>query len=404
MLRTHSFLSTWTQERSMKWLGILGLVALSECLVIIPLTKMKTMRETLREKNLLTNFLLKNNGNWSQNVGNRSQNVAYYPKMTLHPLRNYLDLAYVGNITIGTPPQQFRVVFDTGSADLWVPSIYCYSRPCRTHNVFNPHVSTTFRLWGRSIDLTYGSGRTIGFLGYDTVRIGKLIDMGQPFGLSKLQFGMEDAPFDGILGLGYPSLATQGTTPVFDTLRKRSLIPQSVFAFYLSSQKENGSIVMLGGVDHSYHKGKLQWIPVSRPHYWQITMNRITINGVAFGCCRGCQAIVDTGTSFLFGPSRVITAIRRLIGARLVDNEYAVSCSYVARLPTIIFSINGNDYPVPPQAYIRKSLRGKCLSTLAAGTESMSRSETWILGDVFLRLYFSVYDRGNNRVGLAPAV
>nr|XP_029061481.1 LOW QUALITY PROTEIN: pregnancy-associated glycoprotein 2-like [Monodon monoceros] len=381
----------------MKWLGILGLVALSECLVIIPLTKMKTMRETLREKNLLTNFLLNNNDD-------RSQNVAHDPKLSLHPLRNYLDLAYVGNISIGTPPQQFKVVFDTGSADLWVPSTYCDSVPCYTHNVFNPHVSTTFRLSGMPVDLTYGSGRMVGFLGYDTVRIGKLIDMGQPFGLSKSQYGMEHAPFDGILGLGYPSLATQGTTPIFDTLKRRSLIPQPVFAFYLSSQKENGSMLMLGGVDHSYHKGKLQWIPVSQPHYWQITMNRITVNGVVFGCFRGCQAIVDTGTSFLVGPSRVVTALRRLIGARLVDNEYAVSCSYVARLPTIVFSINGNNYPLPPQAYIRKNLRGQCFSNFGGGTENMSHSETWILGDVFLRLYFSVYDRGNNRVGLAPAV
>uniref|UniRef100_A0A8C6AMR7 Peptidase A1 domain-containing protein n=1 Tax=Monodon monoceros TaxID=40151 RepID=A0A8C6AMR7_MONMO len=283
--------------------------------------------------------------------------------------------AYVGNISIGTPPQQFKVVFDTGSADLWVPSTYCDSVPCYTHNVFNPHVSTTFRLSGMPVDLTYGSGRMVGFLGYDTVRIGKLIDMGQPFGLSKSQYGMEHAPFDGILGLGYPSLATQGTTPIFDTLKRRSLIPQPVFAFYLSSQKENGSMLMLGGVDHSYHKGKLQWIPVSQPHYWQITMNR-----------------------------RVVTALRRLIGARLVDNEYAVSCSYVARLPTIVFSINGNNYPLPPQAYIRKNLRGQCFSNFGGGTENMSHSETWILGDVFLRLYFSVYDRGNNRVGLAPAV
>uniref|UniRef100_A0A8C9C668 Peptidase A1 domain-containing protein n=1 Tax=Phocoena sinus TaxID=42100 RepID=A0A8C9C668_PHOSS len=354
----------------------------------IPLTKMKTMRETLREKSLLTNFL-------ERNTGNRSQNRAYYPKMTFHPLRNYLDvsLAYVGNISVGTPPQQFKVLFDTGSGDLWVPSIYCYSRPCRTHKLFNPHTSTTFRLWGRPIDLIYGSGRIIGFLGYDTVRIGKLIDMGQPFVLSKAQYGMEHAPFDGILGLGYPSLATQGTTPIFDTLKRRSLIPQAVFAFYLSSRKENGSVLMLGGVDHRYHKGKLQWIPVSQPHYWQITMNRVTVNGVAFGCSRGCQAIVDTGTSFLVGPSRVVTALRRLIGARLVDNEVkGHATGYVPRLPTIIFSINGNDYPVPPQAYIRKVKGQPC------------RSETWILGDVFLRLYFSVYDRRNNRVGLAPAV
>lgn len=70
----------------------------------IPLTKMKTMRETLREKNLLTNFLLKNNGNWSQKFGNRSQNVAYYPKMTLHPLRNYLDVSVLGGWHSTAPP------------------------------------------------------------------------------------------------------------------------------------------------------------------------------------------------------------------------------------------------------------------------------------------------------------
>ncbi|XP_028357287.1 pregnancy-associated glycoprotein 2-like isoform X2 [Physeter macrocephalus] len=363
----------------------------------IPLTKIKTMRETLREKNLLTEFL-------ERNTDYRMQNFAHVPKLSLHPLRNYLDLAYVGNISIGTPPQQFKVLFDTGSGDLWVPSIYCYSPPCRTHKLFNPHASTTFRLSGRPVDLTYGSGRMVGFLGCDTVRIGKLIDMVQPFGLSQSQFGMEHAPFDGMLGLGYPSLAVRGTTPVFDNLKRRGLISQPVFAFYLSTQKENGSMVMLGGVDHRYHKGELQWIPVSRPHYWQITMNRITMNGLVLGCFRGCQAIVDTGTSFLVGPSTLINAIRRIIGARLVGHEYAVSCSSVARLPPIIFTINGKDYPVPPQAYIRKSLRGFCLSSLAGGTENISRSETWILGDVFLRLYFSAYDRGKNRVGLAPAV
>ncbi|ELR58615.1 hypothetical protein M91_02827, partial [Bos mutus] len=108
--------------------------------------------------------------------------------------------------------------------------------------------------------------------------------------------------------------------------------------------------------------------------------------------------LVDTRTSLILGPRRLVNNIQKLIGATPWDSK--ISCFAVNTLPSIIFTINGINYPVPAQAYILKDSRGPCYTTFMENTVRTSR-ETWILGNVFLRLYFSVFDKGNDRIGLA---
>uniref|UniRef100_F1RIE6 Peptidase A1 domain-containing protein n=1 Tax=Sus scrofa TaxID=9823 RepID=F1RIE6_PIG len=352
----------------------------------IPLTKVKSIRENLREKGLLKNFLKEHPFNMIQNRLN--QKPAPQGKVSRQPLRNYFDMAYVGNISIGTPPQQFSVIFDTGSSDLWVPSIYCQSRACNTHRVFDPFKSTTFRYSGVPIELEYASGMMSGYLGYDTVRISNLIIMGQEFGYSQWEENeaFDHAMFDGMLGLGYPGL-----------------IAQPVFAFYLSTNKEEGSVVMFGGVDRSFYKGELKWVPLTKPNYWQIALDRITWRGYVVACKSGCQAVIDTGSSLLIGPTKEVINIQKLINAKPFQEEFLIQCSTMNTLPDFIFTINNVQYPVPARAYIQK-VRGQPRGNFSGGTEDLSDKEFWILGDVFLRLYFTVFDRGQDRIGLAPAV
>ncbi|XP_055270957.1 pregnancy-associated glycoprotein 2-like [Moschus berezovskii] len=396
MLRTQSVLSTSLEDRSMKRLGLLGLVALSECIVIIPVMQMKTMRETLRERNLLTDFSEEHPDSLSQKATN-DQNIIY------HPLRSYKDFAYIGNISIGTPPQEFQVLFDTGSSSLWVPSIYCQSPSCYKRKSFIPSNSSTFQATNQIFSINYSSTSIKGYLGYDTIRIGNLVSVAQPFGLSLKEFGLEDIPFDGILGLGYPRPTVTGATPIFDNLRKQGVISEPVFAFCLSSRKENSSVVMFGGVNHACYKGELNWVPVSQVGTWHINIHSISMNGTVIACKRGCQALLDTGTAFLHGPRGSVSKIQKLIHARPISYEHLVSCQAIGTLPPVVFTINGIDYPVPAQAYIQR-WSGYCFSNFFVRPQRVNERETWILGDIFLRLYFSVFDRGNNRIGLAPAV
>ncbi len=116
----------------------------------------------------------------------------------------------------------------------------------------------------------------------------------------------EQAPFDGILGLGFKSIAVDSVTPVFDMMMAAGDFNQNMFSFYLSTANSNDpqiskSILTLGGYDSRFFTGPITWVPLIQESYWLIQMDDIKINGVSTGACRGifsqkCSAVVDSGT------------------------------------------------------------------------------------------------------------
>ncbi|XP_026511069.1 gastricsin-like [Terrapene carolina triunguis] len=385
----------------MKWL-ILALVCLqlSEGLVRMTLKKGKTIREILKEKGVLVEYLKHHKTDPANKYRFNEYNVAFEPMA-------YMDASYYGEISIGTPPQNFLVLFDTGSSNLWVPSVYCQSQACSNHARFNPSQSSTYSSNGQTFSLQYGSGSLTGFFGYDTMTLQNIAVTNQEFGLSENEPGTNFiyAQFDGILGMAYPSLAVGGATTALQGMLQENLLSQPIFSFYLSSQPSSqyGGEVVFGGVDSSLYSGQIYWAPVTQELYWQIGIDEFAIGGQATGwCSQGCQAIVDTGTSLLTVPQQFMNSFLQDVGAQANEyGEYVVDCSSIQSLPTISFTINGVSFPLPPSAYILNN-NGYC----SVGVEqtylpSQNGQPLWILGDVFLRQYYSVYDMGNNRIGFA---
>ncbi|KAI3510253.1 hypothetical protein L1887_25786 [Cichorium endivia] len=212
-------------------------------------------------------------------AGTRRSDISGNHQKAKRLLHLYLRILvpYYGEIGIGSPPQTFTVIFDTGSSNLWVPSSKCiFSIACYFHNRLKGTKSSTYTKIGDNLQINYGSGSISGFSSKDSVQVGDLCVEDQDFievtKEGSLSFVI--GKFDGIFGLVFKEISVGDLQPVWYNMIEQGLVREKVFSFWLNRNEadEEGGELVFGGVDPNHFIGEHTYVPVTKKGYWQFSM------------------------------------------------------------------------------------------------------------------------------------
>ncbi|KAJ1823140.1 hypothetical protein LPJ60_001753 [Coemansia sp. RSA 2675] len=327
------------------------------------------------------------------------------------PVKEYgFGIEYYGEVGVGTPPQIFKLDLDTGSGDVWLAGQQC--QVCSRHKKFNPSKSSTYKAEGRKWGISYGDGSfAAGYTIRDTVKIGNLTVPNQVIGLATNEsHAYQVDTVDGLLGLSYSGVSfIPGVTTFLDNIVENSYLKEPIFSVYIKEKDENdyAGEYLFGDIDRSRFSGELTWVPLHQPKFWEIMLDGVSFNVDGIGKevmdIRG-PAIIDTGTTLIVMNDEQATEFHR--GIPMAENSdiygWIMPCNADQVVPgNLSFTIGGNDFSVPIKNLVRepvKGLDGWCFSAVTSGASNFI-----ILGDVFLRSNYVVFDRGQARVGIAPS-
>ncbi|KAI8608598.1 aspartic peptidase domain-containing protein, partial [Chytriomyces sp. MP71] len=369
-------------------------------------------------------------------------------------LTDQKDFAYFIDFSFGTPNQTMRVTADTGSNQLWLGSHLCNSQQrCMDRAPYFNHLnSSSFRNVSGSVpvNITYGKGSVSGFLGTDKLSLGKAT-------LSEQQFLVVDREDDslqqqmnntnnGIMGLSFVggldlravvSTKSKGANvkTVVHNMIAAGLLQKPMFSMWLGyggsdKVKPNGGEITFGGINQKRFVGDINYYPVTmnvtKGYYWALGISSVQVQGKTIPTHGSLYGIVDSGSSFINVDTATFTkqilpmvqrGTTKPTGAVYYPDSKltALDCSNVQYLPSFSLSFSSPNATTqanvltlsPTSLAVKKVIQGKsvCVLGIMPGAFESQAGSVWILGDVFLREYYTVYDFSEGgQIGFADAI
>lgn len=187
------------------------------------------------------------------------------------------------------------------------------------------------------------------------------------------------------------------------------MLTQDLFTFYLQSDDQDDGELLIGDIDSSHYTGKLWATPIIHETYYMISLAGATMKGSSITTVT--KAIVDSGTSTLVGPTADVAKVAQTVGAtEVAAGEYEVSCD--TTLPDLYFTLGSgshtSQFQISGDTWKIKVCDLDVFCTCLMGMIGMDIPPAddgpfWILGDVFMRDWFTVFDIGNYSLAFAAA-
>eukprot|EP00747_Dinoflagellata_sp_TGD_P129156 gnl/TRDRNA2_/TRDRNA2_174642_c2_seq1.p1 gnl/TRDRNA2_/TRDRNA2_174642_c2~~gnl/TRDRNA2_/TRDRNA2_174642_c2_seq1.p1 ORF type:complete len:432 (+),score=68.04 gnl/TRDRNA2_/TRDRNA2_174642_c2_seq1:122-1417(+) len=346
--------------------------------------------------------------------------------------------SYSGKVQVGNPSQEFRVVFDTGSAHVIIPSVNCVSETCLMHRRYNASASSIgvpVNADGTrvpedemcdQVSIAFGTGTVTGEFVSEKICAGACGNMRVVTAVEMSEDPFKSFSFDGIVGLALESLALSPSFNILNAFHSGQL-RQAQFGFSLvtGDQGSEESELMVGGVNHDRVQGRIHWAPVETPEHghWQVAIRRVRIGNRTIGNCETgkCRAIFDTGTSHVGVPDELFDKVLDLMSVKVDDPK--TDCSRLDSSVTMEIEIgdfsvqlNVADYmrQLPISEFVVRDVTGHAEADDEAEEtellceprlmpvklpEPFGNLDVFILGEPVLQRYYTVYDWGNLAVG-----
>ena len=303
-------------------------------------------------------------------------------------VENFKNVQYFAKVHIGSLDKVMTLALGLGTSWTWIP---LHNRTCEDpSNIYDNTLSSTYTSLGFSATVEYYKGSVQGQASTELFSLGTIKDTTQAFLLCPEFFDLDQMKSEGVLGLGFNSLSEEYLTLV-ENLKQQGIIEKSLFAIYLSNAPEIKSFLFLGGYDTSLAANSERFtLNVNNTlGSWMVNSKYFGFGNTAYNY--QAKIYLDSSTSIVYGKKSIINSIKRKLKNKfecITDGYLMCVCNEANILEYPNFYINIDDYllEITPKNYLYNN-SGECRVLF-----ENSGSEDWILGQPFLREYYSIFN------------